>query len=75
LYPASTLHHVTPVTRGTRVAAFFWVQSLVKDTAARDVLHSMDLAIQELDAALAESEAVVRLTGCYHNLVRRWSEF
>jgi PKHD-type hydroxylase len=75
LYPATTLHHVAPVTRGARVAAFFWVQSLIKDGAARDILHSMDLAIQELDAALPDSGAVVRLTGCYHNLVRRWSEF
>ena len=74
LYPATTLHRVTPVTRGARVAAFFWVQSLIKDGAARDILHSMDLSIQELDAALPDSEAVVRLTGCYHNLVRRWSE-
>jgi PKHD-type hydroxylase len=75
LYPATTLHHVTPVTRGARVAAFFWVQSLIKDNSARDILHNMDRSIQELDAELPESEAVVRLTGCYHNLVRRWSEF
>jgi PKHD-type hydroxylase len=74
LYPATTLHHVTPVTRGVRVAAFFWVQSLIKDGSARDLLHDMDLSIQELGAALPDSHAVLRLTGCYHNLIRRWSE-
>jgi PKHD-type hydroxylase len=74
LYPATTLHYVTPVTDGVRLAAFFWVQSLVKDTAARDVLHDMDVSIQELSAADPGSAAVLRLSGCYHNLVRRWAE-
>jgi PKHD-type hydroxylase len=74
LYPATTLHHVTPVTSGVRLAAFFWVQSLVKDTAARDILHDMDISIQQLSAADPDNGAVLRLSGCYHNLVRRWTE-
>jgi PKHD-type hydroxylase len=74
LYPATTLHHVMPVTEGVRLAAFFWVQSLIKDTAARDILHDMDVSIQQLSMADPDSEAVLRLAGCYHNLVRRWAE-
>jgi PKHD-type hydroxylase len=74
LYPASTLHHVTAVTRGVRLAAFFWVQSLVRDNEARAILHDMDNAIRELGARDADDPAVLRLTGCYHNLVRRWAE-
>jgi PKHD-type hydroxylase len=74
LYPASTLHHVSEVTRGVRLAAFFWVQSLVRDNAARAILHDMDKAIRELGARDPDDPAVLRLTGCYHNLVRRWAE-
>jgi PKHD-type hydroxylase len=74
LYPATTLHYVTPVTAGTRLAAFFWVQSLVRDTAARDILHDMDVSIQELSVADPDAEALLRLSGCYHNLVRRWAD-
>jgi PKHD-type hydroxylase len=74
LYPATTLHFVTPVTEGVRLAAFFWVQSLVKDSSARDILHDMDVSIQKLSAADPGGHAVLRLAGCYHNLVRRWAE-
>jgi PKHD-type hydroxylase len=74
LYPADTVHHVTPVTRGARVAAFFWVQSLVRDNGQRAILHDMDTAIKELTMLAPDAPALVRLTGCYHNLVRAWAE-
>jgi PKHD-type hydroxylase len=74
LYPANTLHHVTPITAGTRTAAFFWVQSLVKESAAREILYDMDCAIRDLAAATPDAPAILGLTGCYHNLVRRWAE-
>lgn len=74
LYNATTVHRVAPVTRGVRLACFFWVQSLVKDAGQRALLHDMDSAIQELTGAGAAGPALVRLTGCYHNLVRQWSE-
>jgi PKHD-type hydroxylase len=74
LYPADTVHHVKPVTRGARVAAFFWVQSLVKDAGQRALLHDMDNAMRELTALVPDAPALVRLTGTYHNLVRAWSE-
>lgn len=72
VYPASSLHKVQPVTRGARVAAFFWVQSMVRDDAARTLLFEMDTAIRELTTANADSSALLRLTACYHNLLRRW---
>ena len=75
LYPASTVHHVTPVTRGERVASFFWIQSMVRDQSARAILFDLDRSIQEMTAATgAGSPALVRLTGVYHNLLRRWAE-
>lgn len=75
VYPASSLHRVAPVTRGHRDAAFFWTQSLVKDGGERTLLFEMDRALIELSATqAADSEAVVRLTACYHNLVRKWAE-
>jgi PKHD-type hydroxylase len=70
LYPASSLHHVRPVTRGARLASFFWVQSLVRDDAERALLFDLDTAIQKV----AEHPAAVPLTGVYHNLLRRWAE-
>lgn len=73
VYPASSVHRVKPVTRGARLAAFFWVQSLVADDAARTLLFELDASIRALTAADADSDALLRLTGCYHNLVRRWS--
>jgi len=74
IYPGTSLHRVTPVTRGARVAAFFWVQSLVRDEARRETLYRMDTAIQQLAREVPGSDAVVQLTGIYHNLLRQWSE-
>ena len=74
LYPSSSLHRVHPVTRGARVASFFWVQSLVRDTAQRQMLFELDQNIQALREQLGDTEAVLGLTGHYHNLVRLWSE-
>src|SRR3984957_11055893 len=74
LYPATSLHRVTPVTRGARVAAFFWVQSMVKDDGERAILFDLDRSIMELARAAPDSPALVRLTACYHNLIRRWAE-
>lgn len=74
LYPASSLHRVTPVTRGERIASFFWVQSLVRDDAERALLFDLDLAIQRLNRDAAEHPALVSLVGVYHNLLRRWVE-
>jgi PKHD-type hydroxylase len=75
LYPASSLHHVEPVTRGTRVASFFWIQSMVRDDAARQTLFDLDTTIQSLVAERGnEDRAVIRLTGIYHNLLRRWAD-
>ena len=73
LYPASSLHRVEPVTRGTRLACFFWVQSMVNDDAARTLLFDLDTAIQRLNRSGADADAVLQLTGCYHNLLRRWA--
>ncbi|HUB91753.1 MAG TPA: Fe2+-dependent dioxygenase [Dyella sp.] len=74
LYPASSLHRVNPVTRGTRLACFFWVQSMVRDDGQRTMLFDMDNAIQRLTATNADEAARVRLTGVYHNLLRTWSD-
>ncbi len=74
VYPASSLHRVTPVTRGTRLAGFFWVQSLIRDDAQRTLLFDLDRAIQRLNATHADEAARLQLTGSYHNLLRMWSE-
>jgi PKHD-type hydroxylase len=74
LYPASSLHKVTPVTRGARLASFFWVQSMVRDDAQRTLLFDLDNAIQRLNAAGADETARAHLVACYHNLLRMWSE-
>lgn len=74
LYPASTFHQVTPVTRGLRLAAFFWTQSLVREHSRRALLFELDNTIQGLAQDNPEQPAVVRLTGLYHNLLREWSE-
>lgn len=74
VYPATSLHQVTPVTRGVRVASFFWVQSLVRSDAQRALLFDMDTAIQRLNASDADAQARRSLVGCYHNLLRIWSE-
>ena len=75
LYPSSSLHRVEPILRGERVAAFFWIQSLVREDARRALLLDMDVAIQTLarDAGQA-APAIVSLTGAYHNLLRMWAE-
>ena len=74
LYPSTSLHHVRPVTRGARIASFFWIQSLVRDDAERTLLFDLDTAIQRLSADAPDHSAAVQLTGVYHNLVRRWAE-
>src|SRR5262245_42001444 len=75
LYPASSLHMVTPVTRGTRVASFFWLQSMVRDAHARSLIFDLDTAIQALVERLGRDDSeTVKLTGIYHNLIRYWAE-
>lgn len=75
VYPSSSLHHVTPVTRGTRVASFFWLQSMVRDSDARRLLFSLDQSVQRLTGQLGGTDrSVVELTGTYHNLLRRWAD-
>jgi PKHD-type hydroxylase len=74
LYPATSLHRVTPVTRGARIASFFWIQSLVKDDSERSLLFDLDRAIVELGQTVpGDSAAMLRLTASYHNLVRKWT--
>ncbi|WP_164013748.1 Fe2+-dependent dioxygenase [Pyxidicoccus trucidator] len=74
IYPATSLHHVTPVTRGVRLASFFWVQSLVRDVSKRALLFDMDTSITQLNREVPRSPALVMLTGVYHNLLRQWAE-
>jgi PKHD-type hydroxylase len=75
LYPSSSLHRVEPVTRGERIASFFWIQSLVREDARRTLLFDMDLSIQRLAQAAGQDDpAIVSLTGTYHNLLRMWAE-
>jgi PKHD-type hydroxylase len=74
LYPSSSLHFVRPVTRGARVASFFWIQSMVRDDGERGLLFDLDLAIQRLNRDNAGHPAAVQLTGVYHNLLRRWAD-
>lgn len=74
LYPGSSLHRVGPVTRGARIASFFWVQSLVRDDGQRALMWELDGAIQELGQAMAGHPALDRLTGVYHNLLRQWAQ-
>jgi PKHD-type hydroxylase len=74
VYPATSLHHVTPITRGTRLASFFWVQSLVRDDTQRALLFDLDNAIQRLNQTSADEGARRTLVGCYHNLMRQWSD-
>jgi PKHD-type hydroxylase len=74
LYPASSLHRVTPVTRGARVASFFWIQSMIRADFDRTLLYDLDTSIQRLATELPGSAIGVQLTGVYHNLLRRWAE-
>ncbi len=74
VYPATSLHRVAPVTRGTRLASFFWIQSMVRDDARRALLFDLDISVQRLNETNADAEARLALTGCYHNLLRMWAE-
>ncbi len=74
IYPATSLHMVEPVTRGERIASFFWTQSMVREDSQRALLFEMDQAIQSLARDVPDHPALVRLTGNYHNLLRRWAE-
>ncbi len=74
LYPGTSLHRVVPVTRGERLASFFWIQSLVRDDGDRRLLFELDVSIRRLTQTTPEHPALVQLTGVYHNLLRRWAE-
>jgi PKHD-type hydroxylase len=74
LYPASSLHHVRPVTRGARLASFFWIQSMVRDDGQRAILFDLDMAIQRISGEVSDHPSVIQLTGVYHNLLRRWAD-
>jgi PKHD-type hydroxylase len=76
LYPSTSLHHVTPVTRGARVSSFFWLQSMIRQDVQRTLLFDLDTAIQRLsnNSEDAVQQSAVQLTGVYHNLLRQWAE-
>jgi PKHD-type hydroxylase len=74
LYPSSSLHSVTAVTRGARVASFFWIQSMIRDDGRRTLLFDLDVSIQQLSRDVPAHPSVVQLTGVYHNLLRQWAE-
>lgn len=74
VYPSSSVHRVEPVTRGERIASFLWVQSMVRDDWQRSMLFDLDQNIQKLRAQYGDNDAVVGLTGHYHNLLRMWAE-
>jgi len=74
LYPASSLHHVRQVTRGARLASFFWIQSMVRDDGQRTLLFDLDMAIQRIVGETPDHPSVIQLTGVYHNLLRRWAD-
>jgi len=74
VYPSSSVHRVLQVARGVRTAAFFWIQSMIRDPSDRRLLFDLDTSIRELTQAGGRDEAIVRLTACYHNLLRRWGD-
>lgn len=79
LYPATSLHHVTPVTRGARICSFFWLQSMIRDDMRRSLMFDLDLAIQRISGGdlagnVSAQQSSVQLTGVYHNLLRQWAE-
>ena len=74
LYPSTTVHRVEPVTRGARVSSFFWIESMVREGERRRLLFDLDMAILGLRGSVGDTAEVVRLTGCYHNLLRMWAE-
>jgi PKHD-type hydroxylase len=73
LYPSSSVHRVEPVTRGARIASFFWIESMVREDERRRLLFDLDMAILGLRESVGDTPPVVRLTGCYHNLLRMWA--
>jgi PKHD-type hydroxylase len=74
LYPSTSLHNVQPVTRGARLASFFWIQSMLRDDGKRSLLFDLDTAIQRLTVDMPEHPAALQLTAVYHNLLRRWAD-
>jgi len=74
LYPSSSLHNVRPVTRGARISSFFWIQSMVRDDGERTLLFDLDEAAQRVSSEDPNSPLAVKMTGIYHNLLRRWAE-
>lgn len=74
LYPSTSLHRVTPVTRGRRLASFFWLQSMVASDEKRSLLYDMDMSIQNLSQGNEDHPAIIQLTGVYHNLLRQWAQ-
>ena len=74
LYPTTSLHRVNPVTRGARLASFFWIQSMVRDDGRRALLFDVDMAINQVSQAVPDHAGVVTLTSCDHNLLRQWAD-
>ena len=74
IYPATSLHHVTPITRGSRIASFFWTQSMIRDDTRRSMLYELDRTIESLRTRLGDCQETVALTAHYHNLLRQWAE-
>lgn len=74
IYPGTSLHRVTPITRGARIAAFFWSQSMIRDDTKRTLLFDMDMAIQRLTRDVPDHPSLIQLTATYHNLLRQWAE-
>jgi len=74
LYPASSVHRVEPVTRGCRLASFFWIESMVRSQEQRKLLFDMDMSILSLRETQGDNPAMIQLTGCYHNLLRLWAD-
>ena len=74
LYPGTSLHKVLPVTRGARLASFFWIQSMVREDAQRRLMFELDVSIRRLTQSVPDHPALVQLTGVYHNLLRRWAQ-
>jgi PKHD-type hydroxylase len=74
LYPATSIHHVTPVTRGARVASFFWIQSMVRDEVQRSLLFELGTALKQFEQLAPQDPAIVKLTGVYFNLFRMWTD-
>jgi PKHD-type hydroxylase len=74
LYPSSSVHRVEPVTRGTRLASFMWLESMVRDNTQRKLLFDLDMAIMDVRQQQGDTAASVQLTSCYHNLLRLWAD-